>query len=58
MCVAPVGVTDVDGFRHLEAAGVTDVYLAPWRLHGHGLGDQATRVESVRRFADDVITRY
>jgi probable F420-dependent oxidoreductase len=58
VCVAPVGVTDVDGFRHLEKAGVTDVYLAPWRLHGHGLGDHATRLESVRRFADEVISRY
>jgi len=58
LCVAPVGVTDVDGFRHLEKAGVTDVYLAPWRLHGHGLGDHALRLESVRRFADEVISRY
>ena len=55
---SPVGITDVDGFRRLEQAGVSDVYLAPWRLHGHGIGDHATRLESVRRFADEVITRY
>jgi hypothetical protein len=58
VCVAPVGVTDVEDFRHLEKAGVTDVYLAPWRFHGHGIGDRATRLESVRRFADEVISRY
>lgn len=58
VCTAPVGVDDVDGFRRLEKAGVTDVYLAPWRLHGHGLGDHVTRLESVRRFADEVIARY
>ncbi|MFD7076166.1 TIGR03619 family F420-dependent LLM class oxidoreductase [Nocardioides sp. NPDC059952] len=55
---SPVGVTDVDGFRQLAAAGVTDVYLAPWRFFGHGLADRATRLESVRRFADDVISRF
>lgn len=58
VCAAPVGATDVDGFRTLERAGVTDVYLAPWRLYGHGTGDPSARVESVRRFAEEVITRY
>lgn len=58
VCVAPVGATKVDDFRHLESVGVTDVYLAPWRFYGHGLGDQAGRVESVRRFAEEIITRF
>ncbi|MEI7056673.1 TIGR03619 family F420-dependent LLM class oxidoreductase [Nocardioides sp. CCNWLW239] len=57
VCVAPVGIGDADGFRHLESAGVTDVYLAPWRLYGHAHGDRAARLESVRRFAAEVIDR-
>ena len=56
--VSPVGVTDLDGFRHLAKAGVTGVYFAPWRLYGYGLADHATRLESVRRFADEVIAHY
>lgn len=58
ICVSPVGVSDVDGFRHLEKAGVTDVYLAPWRLYGHGLADHATRLAAVRRFAEELIARF
>lgn len=56
--VSPVGVSDLDGFRNLAKAGVTGVYFAPWRLYGHGLADHATRLESVRRFADEVISLY
>lgn len=58
VCVSPVGVDDVDGFRHLAKSGITGVYLAPWRYYGHGLADRATRLASVRRFAAEVIDRY
>jgi probable F420-dependent oxidoreductase len=58
VCVSPVDVTDVDGFRVLAKSGATGVYLAPWRFFGQGLADRATRMDAVRRFADEVITRY
>jgi len=57
VCVSPTGVADAAGFDDLAAAGATDVWLNPWRFHGHGRADRAARLDSVRRFAGEIIRR-
>ncbi|TNM37754.1 TIGR03619 family F420-dependent LLM class oxidoreductase [Nocardioides albidus] len=57
VCVSPVGVSDAAGFDDLAAAGATDVWLNPWRFQGHAATDRETRLESVRRFAAEIIRR-
>lgn len=58
VCVSPVGVTDLAGFRALADAGASDVWLSPWRFYGRGRADQASRLDAVRRFAAEVIRRW
>lgn len=48
---------DLDAFRKLEAFGVTEVITQPWWLYGGDPEDLAVRVDAVRRFGDEVITR-
>jgi probable F420-dependent oxidoreductase len=56
--VMPVDVTDLDGYRRLEEAGVTECQASPWWAYGAAPGDHAARLDAVRRFADEVIARY
>jgi probable F420-dependent oxidoreductase len=53
--VTPDDRPDADGFRRLEAAGATDVYLSPWGYDGHRGADQELRLALVRRFAGEFI---
>ena len=56
--VSSVDCFDVDGYKRLEEAGVTDVITQPWLLYGGGL--QATieqKEEGIKRFAEDVFPR-
>jgi len=52
-------VGNADGFRRLEAAGLTDMITMPWAMYGHGLGNAPLdkKVDGMKRFADDVIAR-
>ena len=52
-------VADADGFRRLEAEGVTDLITMPWALYGHGLGNAPLdkKIDGLKRFADKVIAR-
>lgn len=55
-------VTDVfqaDGFKRLEAEGVTDIITMPWVLYGFGFGQAPIekKIEGLRRFAEDVIAK-
>ena len=48
----------LDGYRQQAEAGVTDAIVVPWLMHGHGFdADLTVKRESLRRFADEVITR-
>ena len=49
---------DLDGYRRLEAAGVTHLVTQPWRFYAGDTVELAERVDGIRRFADDVIARY
>ena len=48
---------DVDGYRRLEDIGVTGVFTLPWRLYGTERSPLAARIDSIRRFGDEVISR-
>lgn len=54
--IAPVDVAGVDGYRELEDAGATVCRVLPWRLYDVA-PTTAGRIDALRRFADDVITR-
>lgn len=56
--VSPTGVRDLDGYRALERLGVTEFRVSPWHRYGVDAQDRQSRLDSVRRFADEVITRY
>ncbi len=47
-------VLDVDGFRRLEAAGVTECQVVPWYFYGGDPNDLGVQVDSLSRFADEV----
>lgn len=55
--VAPTDVRGIDGYRELEEAGATVCRIVPWRLYG-AEPTAAGRMTSLRRFADEVISRY
>lgn len=48
-------LSDVAGFRTLEAAGVTEMQVWPWSLYGVELEDLDGKLGSVERFAREVI---
>jgi hypothetical protein len=47
----------VDGYRRLEDAGVTELQTMPWLFYGGPTEDLARKLEGIRRFADEVITK-
>src|SRR4030095_9380644 len=48
---------DVDGYRRLEDAGVTQIMTLPWLFYGGSTGSLAEKKEGIARFAEDVISR-
>lgn len=52
-------VYDIDGFKRLEEAGVTDVICMPWLMYGGPLtgGELQPRVDGIARFAEDVMRK-
>jgi probable F420-dependent oxidoreductase len=56
--VSSIDVFDVDGYKRLEEAGVTDVITQPWLLYGAGMAASlAEKEDGIKRFADDVFPR-
>jgi probable F420-dependent oxidoreductase len=49
---------DVDGYKRLEAAGVDVLLTWPWVFYTGFKSDAQQRLDGVRRFADDVITKF
>ncbi len=47
-------VLDADGFRRLDAAGVTECQVVPWYFYGGDPNDLGVQVDSLARFADEV----
>lgn len=52
-----VDVLDVDGFRRLGELGVTECQVVPWYYYGGDPDDLGTQVDSLARFADEVLSR-
>jgi probable F420-dependent oxidoreductase len=52
-----VDVLDGDGFRRLGDLGVTECQVVPWYYYGGDPDDLGTQVDSLARFADEVLTR-
>lgn len=50
---------DADGFKRLEARGVTDIITVPWLMYGTPMqgGTLQGRIDGLKRFADDVIAK-
>lgn len=48
-------VLDADGFRRLGAAGVTECQVVPWYFYGGDPNDLGVQLDSLRRFADEVL---
>jgi probable F420-dependent oxidoreductase len=49
---------DYDGYRRLEDAGVTHLLTLPWIFYGGYTDDLQQRLDGIRRFADDVLSRF
>jgi len=52
-----IDVFDVDGYRALEDAGVTELQAVPWYLYGGDPNALSTQVDALHRFGDEVIAR-
>jgi hypothetical protein len=50
-----IDVLDAGGFRRLEAAGVTECQVVPWYFYGGDPNELGVQVDSLARFADEVI---
>ena len=51
-----VDVLDAAGFRRLGELGVTECQVVPWYYYGGDPEDLGTQVDSLARFADEVLT--
>ena len=51
-----VDVMDADGFRRLAESGVTDFQVVPWFYFGGDPTDLGVQVDSLSRFADQVLS--
>jgi probable F420-dependent oxidoreductase len=49
---------DLDGYHRLADAGVTELQAVPWYFSGGDPNDLTVQVDSLSRFADEVITRF
>ena len=53
----PSDAWDIDGYKRLEDAGVTHIMTMPWPFY-HGSSETLVhKTDSIRRFADDIISR-
>ncbi|MCH8195494.1 MAG: TIGR03619 family F420-dependent LLM class oxidoreductase [Chloroflexi bacterium] len=51
-------VFDLDGYKRLEEAGMTELTVAPWYLYGGDPDSLETKKAGIQRFADDVIAKF
>jgi probable F420-dependent oxidoreductase len=53
-----IDVFDLDGYRRLADAGVTELQTVPWYFYGGDPDDLGVRIDSLARFADEIISRW
>jgi hypothetical protein len=51
-------VFDLDGFRRLGEAGVTELQCVPWYFTGKDPEDLTNRIDSLKWWADEVIANF
>jgi probable F420-dependent oxidoreductase len=56
--VMAVDSFDVAGYRRLEDLGVTHAQCVPWYMHGGDPEALETKVDSLKKFGDEVIAKY
>lgn len=49
---------DVDGYRRVEEAGVTDLLTMPWFFYSGFTDDLGEKIDGVHRFADDILAHF
>jgi probable F420-dependent oxidoreductase len=49
---------DLDGYRRLEDLGVTHAQCVPWYMHGGDPEALDTKVDSLKKFGDEIIANY
>ncbi|QQD19911.1 TIGR03619 family F420-dependent LLM class oxidoreductase [Spongiibacter nanhainus] len=54
----PSDAFTVEGYRELEAGGVTHILTQPWPFYYGNTDDVAERCEGIRRFAQDIIAKF
>lgn len=54
----PNDAWDEDGYRRLEDAGVTHIMTMPWPFYHGDSGRLEDKLDAIRRFSDDVISRF
>ena len=54
----PTDAFEVDGYRRLADAGVTELQTVPWYFTGKDPDDLGNRIDSLAWFADTVITKF
>jgi hypothetical protein len=56
--VACTDAFDVDGYRRLADLGATTMTTAPWVLYGADPNSLEEKKDSLKRFADEVISKF
>ena len=54
----PSDAWDVDGYKRLEDAGVTHILTMPWPFYHGETDDLDKKIDSVKRYADDIISQF
>jgi probable F420-dependent oxidoreductase len=49
---------DLDGYRRLADAGVTELQTVPWYFFGGDPNDLQVQIDSLQRFADETISKF
>lgn len=54
----PSDAWDVDGYKRLRDAGVTHILTMPWPFYYGETDDLEKKIDGVKRYADDIISRF
>jgi len=49
---------DVDGYRRVEDAGVTDLLTMPWVFYSGFTDDLGQKIDGIHRFAEDILSHF
>ena len=58
ICAALRDVVDVDGYRAMRDAGVTELITVPWLFYGDSAQSCEAKCAGIRRFGDEVLSHF